>query len=92
MSSSRVFDQQRDPQCEGPTLMSDQQRSRLRLLFPALSTAELSDVAEILHGYCAVVWRIYERLKRERPEVIDELMRSRTMKAKVDFSNENQSM
>lgn len=56
----------------------------LRALFPGLSDVELTEVAETLHGYCAIAWRIYERLKRERPELIDELMQSRTMKVKVD--------
>ena len=63
---------------------SDEQRIRLSNLFPGLSDSDLGDVAETFYGYCAIVWSIYERLKRERPEVIDELMRSRTMKGKVD--------
>jgi hypothetical protein len=55
-------------------------------LFPDLSEQEISEIADILHGYCAVVRRIYDRMERERPEVIDDLMKNRSMKAKVDSS------
>jgi hypothetical protein len=59
---------------------------KLRPLFPNLPEAELSGLAETLNGYCAIAWRVYERLRRERPALIDELMRSRKMKGKVDSS------
>jgi hypothetical protein len=62
------------------------QAEKLRALFPHLPADQLNDVAETLHGHCAIAWRIYERLQREHPEVIDELMRNRTMKGKVDSS------
>ena len=55
-------------------------------LFPDLSEQEIREIADTLHGHCATVWRIYERLERERPEVIDGLMKNRSMKAKVDSS------
>ena len=55
-------------------------------LFPGLSDEQVNEIAEILHGYCAVVWRIYERLEREHPEIIDDLMKTRSMRAKVDSS------
>jgi len=58
----------------------------LRVLFPNLPEAQLGELTETLHGYCAIVWRIYERLARERPEVIDELMRNRRIGGKVDSS------
>jgi len=72
------------------TPASQKRRKRLRALFPNLSDHELNEVAETLDGYCAVVWRIYERLKRERPEVIDELMRNCRMEGKVDSSKQTQ--
>jgi hypothetical protein len=53
-------------------------------LFPNASDQQINEIAEILYGYCSTVWRIYERLERERPEVIDDLMKTRSMKAKVD--------
>ena len=70
---------------------SDEALRRLRGLFPELSEDEFKDVAETLNRYCSTVWRIYERLKQEHPEVIDELMRNRTMKAKVDSSEQTQT-
>lgn len=60
----------------------------LRTLFPILSEGQLSDVAEVLDGYCEIAWRIYERLEREQPEAIDELMRNRRMRLKVDSSKQ----
>ncbi len=60
----------------------------LRELFPGLPENEVQDIAETLHSYCAIVWRMYERLSRECPELIDELMRNRRMKGKVDSSNQ----
>lgn len=62
------------------------QSKKLRALFPNLPEPQLAEVAETLHGYCAIVWRIYERLQREDPSVIDALMRSRRIKGKVDSS------
>jgi hypothetical protein len=59
----------------------------LRDLFPDQSEEQIERIGEFLHGYCAVVWRIYERLEREHPEVIDELLKARSMKIKVDSSN-----
>jgi hypothetical protein len=72
--------------------VSAKRRACLKPLFPDVSEDQLDEVAETLHAYCATVWRIYERLKRERPEVIDELMRSRTMKGKVDSSTQSQTL
>jgi hypothetical protein len=56
----------------------------LKALFPDLPDDQLLDVEETLRGYCATAWRIYERLERECPEVIDEFLKDRTMKVKVD--------
>lgn len=61
-------------------------RVSLHDLFPDLGEQDITEIADILHGYCAVVWRIYERLERAHPEVIDGLMKTRSMKAKVDSS------
>jgi hypothetical protein len=58
----------------------------LRDLFPEMTEQQIGEIAEVLHGYCAVVWRIYERLEREHPEIIDGLMKTRSMKGKVDSS------
>jgi hypothetical protein len=58
----------------------------LRELFPDASDEQINDIAEILHGYSAVVWRIYERLERNHPEVIDDLMKGGSMKGKVESS------
>lgn len=55
-------------------------------LFPNASDQQGNEIAEILHGYCSTVWRIYERLEREHPQVIDDLIKTRNMKAKVDSS------
>lgn len=45
----------------------------IRDLFPDLSEEQLKEVEETFHGYLEAVWRIYERLERERPEVFDKL-------------------
>lgn len=58
----------------------------LRELFPDETNEQLERIAEFLHGYCTIVWRIFERLEREHPEVIDELRKGRSMKGKVDSS------
>jgi hypothetical protein len=64
----------------------EKQASKLRALFPTISDKQRGDIEETLHTYCAVVWRIYDRLERERPEIIDELIRNRRIKGKVDSS------
>lgn len=56
----------------------------LRPLFPDLPDDQLLEVEEALRSYCATAWRIYERLERDCPEVIDEFLKGRTMKVKVD--------
>lgn len=67
-------------------ISSMSKRITLRDLFPDVSEEQIDEIAEILHGYCDVARRIYERLEREHPEVIDDLMKSRSMKGKVDSS------
>jgi len=62
------------------------QKITLHDLFPDLSDGQIGEIAELLHGYCSTVWRIYERLEREHPEVIDALMKNSSMNAKVDSS------
>ena len=64
-------------------------RVTLRDLFPNETEEGLGRIAEFLHGYCAVVWRIFERLEQEHPEIIDELLKARSMKGKVDSSNKH---
>ena len=61
-------------------------RTTLPDLFPGMTDDEINEIAEILHGYCSTVWRIFERLEREHPGVIDDLIKTRNMKAKVDSS------
>jgi hypothetical protein len=56
----------------------------LRSLFPHLWDDQLQSVEETLRAYCTTSWRIFERLEREHPELIDELMKARRMKVKVD--------
>ena len=58
----------------------------LRGLFPDQTEEQIERIGEFLHAYCNAVWRIYERLEREHPEVIDELMMASRMKGKVDSS------
>ena len=58
--------------------------STLRDFLPELSDSELNDVGETLNKYYAVVLRVYERLRQENSEIIDELMKNRRMKGKVD--------
>jgi len=69
----------------GPSVRSTAE-DKLQHLFPRLRDDQLKDVAETLHGYSTIAWRIYQRLLREQPEVIDELMRRRSIKGKVDSS------
>lgn len=62
----------------------------LRDLFSDVDDQCLEEIAEVLHGYCVVVRRIYERLERERPEVIDDILKNGRMNSKVDQSkNQN---
>ena len=58
----------------------------LHSLFPDISEAEFLALRETLPGLYRTMWRIYERLLRERPEVIDELLKNRNSKGKVDSS------
>jgi len=55
-------------------------------LFPDKNVAEIDGIARVLHGHCEVMSRIYTRLERERPQIIDDLMKSRSMNVKVDSS------
>jgi hypothetical protein len=64
----------------------DNKNKRVALvrLFPGLAEDQLKAVEDTIDGYCTTVWRIYERLERERPGLIDELMRNRSIKGRVD--------
>jgi hypothetical protein len=46
-------------------------RPTIRDLFPDLTDEQLQGVQETLHGYLNALWRIYQRLRRERPEAFD---------------------
>jgi hypothetical protein len=70
-------------------ISSMSKKIELHDLFPNLSDRELEEIADVLHQYCTIVWRIYERLEQEQPEVIDGLMKNRSMKTKVDSSETN---
>jgi hypothetical protein len=48
-----------------------QEQNTIRDLFPDLPEDQLKEVEQTLHGYLGVLWRIYERLLRERPEIFD---------------------
>jgi hypothetical protein len=61
-------------------------KTTLRDLFPGESEPQVEEIADFLHGFLEVMSRIYERLERERPDIVDRLMQSRSMKGKVDSS------
>jgi hypothetical protein len=42
--------------------------SAIKDLYPDLSPDELSEAEHALHKYLALVWRIYQRLRRESSE------------------------
>jgi hypothetical protein len=52
------------------------QEPSLRDLFSDLSEEQLNEVEETFHDYLAVVWDIYQELKRERPEIFDKTGKS----------------
>jgi hypothetical protein len=52
-------------------LRQSQKQNTIRDLFPDLPEDQLKEVEETLHGYLSALWRIYDRLIRERPEVFD---------------------
>jgi len=68
-------------------ISSMSKRIALRELFPKQPEEQIERIAEFLHGYCFAVQRICERLEREHPDVIDDLMKARSMKGKVDSPN-----
>lgn len=59
-------------------------RNVLRETLPKLSDERLSEVEGVLQRFCDTVWHIYERLDRDRPELIDGLIESVRMNTKVD--------
>ena len=48
-----------------------QEGASLRPLFPDLADGQLQEVQEFFHGYLNALWRVYERLRREQPQVFD---------------------
>jgi len=77
------------PNCGLGMISSMPKKITLKELFPDVSERQLEEIAEVLHGYCAVVRRIYERLERDRPGVIDDLVQNRSMEVKVDSSKKH---
>jgi hypothetical protein len=69
-----------------PIEVSPSSLTDLRKAYSALSECEFENLKLGLCDYFEAMWRIFERLERERPEVIDELTRTSTMKTKVDSS------
>ncbi len=53
---------------------TDDPLSSVRKLFPDFPDGKLEKIKEFLEGYASVVWQIYERLEREKPEILDKLM------------------
>ena len=48
-----------------------QEGTSLRRLLPDLADGQLREVQEFFHGYLNALWRVYERLRRERPDIFD---------------------
>ena len=63
---------------------TDDPLSGIRKLFPDLPDIQLEEIEEVLEGYASAAWRIYERLEREKPEILDELMRKAVEKKKQE--------
>jgi hypothetical protein len=82
MSLTHPAQDPRTPDSQGDNAAP--QAPELHALFPGGSDDELNQVDEFLNGYYAVVLRVYQRLKQENSEIIDELMKNRRMKGKVD--------
>lgn len=61
----------------------------LRPLFPDLPKDLLREVEDTLRSYCITAWNVYERIERDNPALIDELMKAGTMKSKVDSPKHN---
>ena len=63
---------------------TDDPLSGVRKLFPNLPEKDIEDIKEAVEGYASAAWRIYERLEREKPEILDELMRKAVEKKKQE--------
>lgn len=48
---------------------------KIRDLYPELTEEQLKEAEENLHRYLEIAWRIYQRLKQERPEIFDKRTR-----------------
>jgi len=68
----------------GTSPVPEKRELSLRALFPGASEVQFNEIEQTLHAYCAIVWRIYERLEQERPGTIDGLARNSRIKEKVD--------
>lgn len=54
-----------------PAQKSEKGELTIQDLYPELSESELKDAEDNLRAFFAATWRIYKRLKRERPDVFD---------------------
>jgi len=63
---------------------TDDPLSGVRKLFPSLPEKDLNEVKEFLDEYLSVCWKLYERLEREKAEILDELMRKAVEKKKQE--------
>lgn len=61
---------------EVPQKHAEKQPITIGDLFLDLTEDQLKEVEETFHGYLNALWRIYVRLKRERPEIFDSLKRT----------------
>lgn len=64
-----------------------EKRIALRKLYPDYTDEELAEAGETLSRYVGVVRRIYERLKRENPDLLTrELLNAKLKKPRRPFS------
>ncbi len=56
----------------------------LSQLYPDLTPAEQQQAAGNLRRYVGLVWRIFERVERENPTLLTEVLRTARLKAPED--------
>ncbi len=61
----------------------------LHTIFPDVSEDVLRTMEDTLRSYWIAAWNICERLEREHPELIDEMVKAGTMRSKVDSPKTN---
>jgi hypothetical protein len=67
--------------------LPDDSLESIRKLFPNLPEKELEEVREVFDDYLSVIWRIYERLEQENPEILDKLIEEKRKRAMQEKSN-----